>query len=108
MEAASQGYFGKPAAELTLAEAALLAGLIRAPSTYSPADHPDEALARREVALTAMLDAGVADSEEVARAREEPLRLRNSLEAPPEFGGYFEAEVRRRLVDRFGWLPRES
>ena len=102
VEAASQGYFGKPAAELTLAEAALLAGLIRAPSTYSPADHPDEALARREVALTAMLDAGVADSEEVARAREEPLRLRNGLEAPPEFGGYFEAEVRRRLVDRFG------
>ena len=102
VEAAAQGYFGTSAADLTLAEAALLVGLIRAPNAYSPADHPDAALTRRAVVLTAMLHTGAANGEEVARAKQERVRLRNGFEGPPEFGGYFKAEVRRRLVDRFG------
>ena len=104
-EAAAQGYFGKRAADLTLGEAALLAGLIQAPARYSPADRPARALARRDVVLTAMLKTGVVDAEEVERAEQEPLRLQNTLEAPPDFGGYFKAEVRRRLVDWFGPEP---
>ena len=46
IEAASQRYFGKPARELTLPEAALIAGLLKAPSRYSPANSPDAARAR--------------------------------------------------------------
>ena len=102
VEAAAQGYFGKPASDLTLAEAALLVGLIRAPNVYSPADHPDAALTRRDVVLTAMLHTGAANGEAVSRAKQERVRLRNGLEPRPEFGSYFKAEVRRRLVDRFG------
>ena len=71
VEAAAQGYFGKPASDLTLAEAALLVGLIRAPNVYSPADHPDAALTRRDVVLTAMLHTGAANGEAVSRAKQE-------------------------------------
>ena len=102
VEAAAQGYLGKPASDLTLAEAALLVGLIRAPNVYSPAAHPDAALTRRDVVLTAMLHTGAANGAAVAQAKQERVRLRNGLEPSPEFGSYFKAEVRRRLVDRFG------
>ena len=102
VEAAARGYFGKPASDLTLAEAALLIGLIRAPNVYSPAAHPDAALTRRGVVLTAMLHTGAANGAAVAQAKQERVRLRNGLEPSPEFGSYFKAEVRRRLVDRFG------
>ena len=51
IEAASQRYFGKPARELTLPEAALIAGLLKAPSKYSPANSPDAARARGRVVL---------------------------------------------------------
>ncbi len=101
-EAAALGYFGKRAAELTLGEAALLAGLIRAPARYSPADRPEEALERRDVVLAAMVDTRVVGDEDVDRATQESIRFQNSLEAPPDFGGYFKEEVRRRLVDGFG------
>ena len=104
-ETAAQGYFGKPATDLTLAEAALLAGLIQAPSRYSPTGHPERALRRRDMVLNAMLETGVVDVAEVERAKQEPLRLHNKVRAPPDFGRYFEAEVRRRLVDRFGSEP---
>ena len=81
VEAAAQGYLGKPASDLTLAEAALLVGLIRAPNVYSP-DHPDAALTRRDVVLTAMLHTGAANGEDVSRAKQERVRLRNGLEHP--------------------------
>lgn len=101
-EAAARGNFGKPAADLTLGEAALLAGLIQAPARHSPVDDPERALRRRDFVLAVMLETGVVDAEQVARAKEEPLRLENSLETPSDFGGYFKEEVRRRLLDRFG------
>ncbi len=102
VEAAAQGYFGTPASKLTLAEAALLAGLIRAPSAYAPTNHPERALARRDVVLTAMLDAGVATAAEIASAKDAPLELRDNPGGSDRLGGYFGAEVRRRLVARFG------
>ena len=49
-----------------------------------------------------MLHTGAANGEDVSRAKQERVRLRNGLEPRPEFGSYFKAEVRRRLVDRFG------
>ena len=56
IEAASQGYFGKGARDLTLAEAALLAGLPKAPSNYSPYLHPDRAYQRQAYVLSRMLE----------------------------------------------------
>ena len=57
-EAASQFYFSKPAKRLTLDEAALLAGLPKSPSYYSPITHPDHALKRRNLVINSMLEDG--------------------------------------------------
>ena len=57
-EAASRGYFGKRASELSVPEAAMLAGLLKAPSSYAPTDRTDKAEARQGIVLKAMLDTG--------------------------------------------------
>ena len=62
VEAASLGYFGKHASELDVAEAALLAGLVKAPSSYAPTVSVDRALARRRITLNAMRQAGTIDT----------------------------------------------
>ncbi len=73
VEAAAQTYFGKPAAELDLAESALLAGLPQAPSLYNPLLNPEEAKKRQVVVLGLMEKEGLIDSEKRALAEEEPL-----------------------------------
>ncbi len=63
-DAAAKTYFGKPVAEINLRESAILAGLLRAPSRFSPANDPAQSLARARVVLAAMVDAGyIADAE---------------------------------------------
>ncbi|MUK90098.1 PBP1A family penicillin-binding protein [Ornithinibacillus sp. L9] len=64
IEAASQHYFSKPASDLTVSEGALLAGMVKAPNGYSPIDHPDKALERRNVVLKAMENANMLSTEE--------------------------------------------
>jgi penicillin-binding protein 1A len=103
VEAAARGYFGKSAADLDLAEAALLAGLIKSPSTYAPTVNLDRAIARRAVVLQAMREAGAIGRAEHERARAAGVTLRNALQRDESFGLYFKEAVRRELVDRFGW-----
>jgi membrane peptidoglycan carboxypeptidase len=67
VEGASRHYFGKSVTKLSLAEAAMLAALPRAPSIYDPKDHPDRALARRDLVLNLMAKEGYIT---VAQARE--------------------------------------
>jgi penicillin-binding protein 1A len=102
-EAAARGYFGKPAAELSLSDAALLAGLIQAPERYSPRLSPQQAVGRRNVVLRAMLETGVIDERAYQLAFRQPLILNDGLQAAGQRGGYFKEEVRRRLIDMFGW-----
>ncbi|MEQ4301290.1 transglycosylase domain-containing protein [Plantactinospora sp. B6F1] len=79
--AASQRYFSKPASQLTLAEAALLAGLLRSPETDSPiGGNADAALARRGYVLGQMAETGVVPVETATRAQAEPIRLRPGAE----------------------------
>jgi penicillin-binding protein 1A len=73
IEAASQRYFDKSARELTIAEAALIAGLLKAPSKYSPAASPGAARARSRVVLSKMLEAGVISPEDERKALEERI-----------------------------------
>ena len=101
VEAAARGYFGKHAADVTLAEAALLAGLIQAPGRYSPTRHPARALERRDLVLAVMRETGIAAAGKAQQAAREPLQLENRFEAPPDFGAYFKAEVERRLVEQY-------
>ncbi len=80
--AASQRYFSKPPAELTLTEAALLAGLVQAPEAYSPIDgDADAALVRRAYVLDSMAATGAITAEQAARAKAEELVLNPSAQA---------------------------
>ena len=73
IEAASQRYFDKSARELTLSEAALIAGLLKAPSKYSPAVSPGAARARGRVVLGKMVEAGMISRADVAKALAERM-----------------------------------
>jgi penicillin-binding protein 1A len=101
IEAAAQGYFGKKASALTLDEAALLAGLIKAPSAYAPPSNLDRAVARRAVVLSRMVAVGALSEQEAARATAAKVTLRREL-GQPRFGEYFRNHVAQELVDRFG------
>ncbi|HZX94551.1 MAG TPA: PBP1A family penicillin-binding protein [Myxococcales bacterium] len=100
VEAASRGYFGKSASELTLPQAALLAALPKAPAWYDPRRSPDAALKRRNLVLAQMLRSKIISAKDEAAARKSKLRLRSEEEE----GGapWFVAAIRRELHDRFG------
>ena len=102
-EAASRGYFGKSASDLTVSEAATLAGLVKSPSSYAPTVSMQRAVTRRNVVLQAMVDTGVIDRPTWQQARGTKLVLTNSLESEEAHGQYFKEQVRRELVERFGW-----
>jgi penicillin-binding protein 1A len=101
VEAASRFYFGKPALELSLPEAALLAGIPQRPTDLSPINRPERALTRRNHVLRRMRDEGMIDQAVLAQATAAPLGAgphtdRNASAA------YFVEEVRRAVEDRFG------
>jgi penicillin-binding protein 1A len=101
VEAAAQGYFGVPAAQLDAAQAALLIGLAKSPEGYNPRRHPERALRRRNVVLGVMADAGVIEHATAAEARARPLGLAPPMEASGP-APYYVAAVRRELQARFG------
>jgi 1A family penicillin-binding protein len=103
VEAASRGYLGKPASDLTVAEAALLAGLIQSPSSYAPTVNLARAITRRNVVLQAMVASGAIDQPAAAKAKSSEVKLINGLEIKESSGLYFKEQVRRELVERFGW-----
>lgn len=94
--AAARTYFGKPVAELTLAEAAMLAGLPQAPSALNPFANLKRATARQRQVLDRMLDVGFITAEQHAAARAEVLQLRR----PPETRIHAEhaAETARQMI----------
>jgi penicillin-binding protein 1A len=101
--AAASRYFGKELADLTLAEEALIAGLAKAPSRYSPMSHPKRALERRAVVLQDMVEAGYITEDERAAAAEEPLHL--AEEAPDVFRArapHYAEYVRQLVQDDLG------
>ncbi len=102
VEAASRGYFGKHASELSVDEAALLAGLIQSPSSYAPTVNLDRAVARRNVVLLTMTSAGAITQAEFERAKQSKVELINAIEMKETFGLYFKEQVRKELVERFG------
>ena len=103
VEAASLGYLGKHAADLTVADAALLAGLVKAPSSYAPTVSMDRAVARRNAVLQAMRDSGVIGHAAYEAARRSKVHVHDTLRGQDSHGQYFREEVRRQLVERFGW-----
>ena len=94
--AASEIYFGKPVGELTLAEAAMLAGLPAAPSAYNPISNPKRAQQRQHVILGRMLDEGFITQAQHAAARAQVLHYRAPHEVPVH--AEYAVETARQLV----------
>ena len=100
-EAGAQYYFSKHASNLTLPEAALLAGLPKGPSEFSPINNPERAFRRRNVVIDSMLEDGKITAAQAEAARSSPLDLH--IEPPPNsVAPWFVEEVRRDLERRFG------
>ena len=79
VDAAAHRYFGKSARDVTLAEAATLAGMLKAPAYYSPITHPAAAEARRQVVLKAMHDAGYITARETSLALSAPMKAAHDV-----------------------------
>jgi penicillin-binding protein 1A len=75
IEAGAETYFGKQAKDLSLEEAALLAGIPKAPGEYSPTTHPDRAKERRDLVLDQMAKNGFASESDVVAAKAKPIQL---------------------------------
>src|SRR3954470_22164768 len=103
VEAASRGYFGKHASEVTVSEAAMLAGLVKSPSSYAPTVSMERAVARRNTVLQAMLETGAIDKAAYQSARGSKPALHDTLREEEPHGQYFKEQVRQELVNRFGW-----
>ncbi len=101
-EAAARFYFGKPARDLLPEEAALLAGLVRAPARYSPYLAPAKALARRNYCLRRMLKEKVIPPEVYQKAVQQPIRVVHHREKPI-FAPYFIEEIRRYVEKKYGY-----
>jgi penicillin-binding protein 1A len=95
-------YFDKSLDELTLGEAAFLAGLPKAPNNYSPVRFPQAARFRRDIVLDQMAEAGLATPAEIAAAKADPVVVRHREDAEMANAPYFAEEVRRELIARFG------
>jgi penicillin-binding protein 1A len=100
VEAASEFYFGKHVDQLTLPEAALLAGMIRGPA-YSPVQHPKRALDRRNLVLELMAENGKISETQAKEAQQTPIGL-NLTYPESNLAPYFVEEIRQRLEQEFG------
>lgn len=107
VEAASQEYFGRTVEQVTLSQAALLAGVIRAPTTNDPFANPEVATARRNVVLAKMVELGKLSPAEAAAAAAEPLTLRTQAADERYPAPHFVERVKRFILDdeRFGATP---
>jgi penicillin-binding protein 1A len=102
IESAAENYFRKSAGELTLPEAALLAGLPQAPSRYSPVTNPEEARRRRSYVLRRMREDGSITEEERRIADETPVNVHAIDDPFREVAPFYSEAVRRRMVERYG------
>ncbi len=103
VEAASLGYVGKHAQDLDVADAAMIAGLVKSPSAYAPTLSPQRALARRNLVLRVMFDEGAIDQRAYDAARRQAVVVNDALRREEAYGQYFKEEVRQQLVELFGW-----
>jgi penicillin-binding protein 1A len=101
MEAAARLYFDKPPADLTLPEAAMLAGLIQAPSALDPVHHLEAARARAATVLDAMVANGVIDAAAAAEAKTDPATVKDSRQMA-QAGSWFTDWVAKPAADLAG------
>ncbi|MCR4427303.1 MAG: penicillin-binding protein 1A [Firmicutes bacterium] len=101
VEAASQVFFGKHVGDLTLGEAALLAGVVNGPEVFSPYKNLEASLRRRKIVLGRMVDVGYITEDQARQAAEEPVRL-VGLKPRESVARYFSYMVRDYLLSKYG------
>ena len=99
VEEASRFYFGKGVKDLTIGEAATLAGLVQSPERLSPVKHPEAAKARQRYVLRRMTEEGYIDARTAEVESQRPLRTRK---VPEPYGAWYADAIRRLLDERYG------
>jgi penicillin-binding protein 1A len=100
--AASEAYFGKPMKDLTVAEAAMLAGLPKAPSAYNPITNPTRARSRQLYIIERMEDNGFISAAQAAAAKKQDLKIRSGLPVLPVHAEYVAETVRQLVFAQYG------
>jgi penicillin-binding protein 1A len=102
VEAASQTYFRKSVSDLSIAEAALLAGLPQAPGMYSPVKNPKRAKERQVYVLGRMVENGYITAAQRQEAAAQPLRIFEEDDINRKYAPYLVEHIRRHLLDTYG------
>jgi penicillin-binding protein 1A len=100
--AASEAYFGKPLKDISIAEAAMLAGLPKAPSAYNPIVNPKRAKARQLYVIERMEENGFITHEQAGAAKEEALKIRSGPDAGRVHAEYVAETVRQLVYNQYG------
>ncbi|NLV16687.1 MAG: penicillin-binding protein 1A [Syntrophomonadaceae bacterium] len=104
VQTASQIYYGKDIEELTLAESALLAGLVQRPNAYSPFKNLELAKKRRSIVLNRMVDCGYITQAEADEAKEEPIKLNEKTNTAERYGFFVDYVIDEadRILEELG------
>lgn len=102
-QSAALKFFGKNVSDLTVDEAALLIGVLKAPAPYSPLNHPDKAITRRNVVLHAMRELNFIDEEQYAEYRDKPLEVIESSDDSYGLAPYFTEYIRQIMQEKYGY-----
>ncbi|WP_093163875.1 penicillin-binding protein 1A [Variovorax sp. YR216] len=100
--AASEAYFGKPLQDITIAQAAMLAGLPKAPGANNPVNNPSRARARQLYVIDRMQEAGFITAEQAAEAKKENLHLRDAADPSRLHAEYVAETVRQLMYAQYG------
>ncbi|MES2634743.1 MAG: penicillin-binding protein 1A [Pseudomonadota bacterium] len=100
--AAADAYYGKQMKDLTIAEAAMLAGLPKAPSAYNPISNPTRARARQQYIIERMLENGYITAEEATEAKKQELKIRSGQDNTKVHAEYIAETVRQLVYSQYG------
>ncbi|PMH41232.1 penicillin-binding protein 1B [Vibrio sp. 10N.286.49.B3] len=98
---AARLYFGKPIQELRVDQLALLVGMVKGPSYYNPARHPERALARRDLVLRLMMQQNILSAQQYEQAVNRPLDIQANIKIASRQPAYFQ-QVKRELRNKVG------
>ena len=105
VEAAARLYFDKSAKDLSLEEAALIAGIIQSPARQSPYVDKNAAMRRRNYVLERMAEEGYITRQQAAAAKKQPIVVHGQPQPPQTIAPFFVEEIRKHLEERFGAKP---
>ena len=100
--AAAEAYFDKPLKDITIGEAAMLAGLPKAPSAYNPITNPKRARSRQLYIIDRMVENGFITAEQAVAAKNQELKVRSSVDNPKVHAEYVAETVRQLMFAQYG------